>query len=64
MKTQFPLAINGSLEIHIFVTASSTTHAQPGGNVLILGGGAGGDAEGALLAGCNVFVVEKDPAQF
>lgn len=39
-------------------------HACPGGNVLILGGGAGGDAEGALLAGMNVFVVERDPIQF
>jgi hypothetical protein len=39
-------------------------HSRPGGNVLILGGGAGGDAEGALFAGMNVFVLERDPKQF
>ena len=41
----------------------AASHCRPGGNVLILGGGAGGDAEGALFAGMNVFVVERDAKQ-
>lgn len=36
----------------------------PGSWVLVIGGGAGGSAEGYLDAGLNVVVVESDPVQF
>jgi len=36
----------------------------PGGNVLVIGAGAGGDVFGALDGGANVVAVEKDPVQF
>lgn len=39
-------------------------YCPPGGNVLILGPGFGGDLEGALRAGCNVVAVEKNEFQF
>jgi hypothetical protein len=35
-----------------------------GGNVLVIGAGAGGDVFGALDGGANVVAVERDPAQF
>jgi hypothetical protein len=35
-----------------------------GGNVLVIGAGAGGDVFGALDGGANVVAVEKDPVQF
>ena len=39
-------------------------HCPPGGNVLVIGFGAGGEVEGAIAAGCNVVGVEYDLAQF
>jgi hypothetical protein len=38
-------------------------HAPPGGSVLVLGSGCGGDAVGFLTRGLNVTAVDKDPAQ-
>jgi hypothetical protein len=35
-----------------------------GGNVLVIGAGAGGDVFGALDGGANVVAVERDPVQF
>jgi hypothetical protein len=39
-------------------------HTKPGDNVLVLGTGAGGDVEGALVSGCSVVGVESDKLQF
>ena len=39
-------------------------HVEPGGNVLVLGSGAGGEVMGAVAAGCNVVAIEKDVKQF
>lgn len=39
-------------------------HVTLGGNVLVLGPGAGGELMGAVAAGCNVVAVEKDVKQF
>ena len=39
-------------------------HCPPGGNVLVIGFGAGGEVEGAIAAGCNVVGVEYDLTQF
>ena len=41
-----------------------SNHISPGGNVLVLGTGAGGEVMGAVAAQCNVVGVEKDPKQF
>ncbi len=41
----------------------STYHATPRSNVLVLGGGAGGDVIGALQAGHNVVSVERERRQ-
>lgn len=41
-----------------------SNHCSPGSWVLVLGAGAGGEVEGALLAGCNVVAVESDKKQF
>jgi hypothetical protein len=39
-------------------------HLEPGENVMILGGGVGGDIAGVVANGNNCFVVENDPKQF
>jgi hypothetical protein len=39
-------------------------HVTPGGRVLIIGGGAGGEVVGAMRAGMDVICVEKDEVQF
>lgn len=39
-------------------------YCPPGGTVLIIGPGFGGDLEGALRAGCNVVAVEKNKFQY
>jgi hypothetical protein len=39
-------------------------HCTPGGMVLIIGGGAGGEVVGAMRAGCDVIVVERDATQY
>ena len=41
-----------------------SNHISPGGNVLVLGSGAGGEVLGAVAAGCNVVCVEKDEKQY
>jgi hypothetical protein len=39
-------------------------HVPPGGNVMIIGAGAGGDMLGAIDAGCDVSGIERDEEQF
>ena len=41
-----------------------STHVPIGGNVLVVGAGAGGDVIGALDAGCNVVAVESNKMQY
>jgi len=41
-----------------------SNHCPPGGNVLVIGSGAGAEVEGALEAKCNVVGVEYDQRQF
>jgi predicted RNA methylase len=41
-----------------------SNHVAPGGTVLIIGAGSGGDVMGALQAGVNVVAVERDEQQF
>jgi hypothetical protein len=40
------------------------TCLQPGSNVVVIGSGAGGDVEGAVAAGMNVYAFENDPKQY
>ena len=41
-----------------------SNHCPPGGNVLVIGTGAGGEVFGAVEAGCNVVGVEYDIDQY
>ena len=55
--------INTTQKSPQFAELMTARHCRPGGNVLVLGGGAGGDADGAIRQGANVVIFESDPDQ-
>ena len=56
--------VNGAEKPRALAKYMVEHYCPVGGNVLVIGAGAGGDVFGALDGGANVVAVERDPHQF
>ena len=64
VKTVKGEVLNQAQKPRVLMNKLVSTHVPIGGNVLVVGAGAGGDVIGALDAGCNVVAVESNPLQY
>ena len=64
VKTISGEVLNQAQKPRFLMNKIVSEHVPLGGNVLVVGAGAGGDVMGALDAGCNVVAVESNKLQY
>lgn len=64
VKTTSGEVLNQAQKPRFLMNKMVSEHVALGGNVLVVGAGAGGDVMGALDAGCNVVAVESNALQY
>ena len=64
VKTTSGEVLNQAQKPRFLMNKMVSEHVPLGGNVLVVGAGAGGDVMGALDAGCNVVAVESNALQY